>query len=553
MRRILSLAIAALLGAASTVASAEVVSPEVAKRTAENFLSLDSEWRGEGDATIRLVEEGGEPAYYVIEYSEGGWVIVSAQSSSRPVIAYNSTDAYVAPEPMQAVLDASAKRIVEVARLEASVEHEGWSRDACRAKAEGIDIPDIEPLITVNLNQTSPYNSQCPTVDGERCMVGCVAVGMAQAMMVQRYPERPVGRYSYNDANTGSHAIDYDAEKPYDWDAMLASDKTGNYDEVARLLYHCGVSVNMGYGVDGSGTGDTPVPKALVRNFCYDENLIQLVSRPESDDEWLSILLEQMFLGRVIIYFGAGDMGGHCWNLDGWKQSSQMVHVNWGWGGYGNAYFDIGNMRDSYQGMDFPNYNTAILGVGVSTTAPYGITLSTTKFVAGTAAGVALADVKVMCEDPEAVLEFEIKGAKNVLGVHGASPYSVVDGKIVSNKTVENSNSFKYMLMKVTNTHSGESFEKEFTIQITQGDGAVDAVMSDAMRVYPSVAHSYITVEAPVAGGEYAIYSVSGAQVAEGQIAGYKADVEVSSLAAGTYILRYTHNEGVGVKTFIKK
>ncbi|MBR6750545.1 MAG: T9SS type A sorting domain-containing protein [Bacteroidaceae bacterium] len=33
----------------------------------------------------------------------------------------------------------------------------------------------------------------------------------------------------------------------------------------------------------------------------------------------------------------------------------------------------------------------------------------------------------------------------------------------------------------------------------------------------------------------------------------YKTEIGVSSLTAGTYILRYVHNNGVGVKTFIKK
>ncbi len=530
---------------------AEVITPEVAKITADNFISLDESWRGCDDAQITLVECAGVPAYYVVEYNKGGWVLISAQSSSTPIIGYNTTDFYAVPEPMQAVLNANAQRIVDNARLYAELEHKGWANARQRKPAaDPLTVPDIEPLIKVDLNQTYPYNKYCPQVGGETCMVGCVAVAMAQAMMVQCYPERPVGKYTYSDPGSGTHTIDYDAEKPYDWDAMLRSDETDNYDEVARLLYHCGVSVNMEYGVEGSGTPETPVPKALVRNFCYDEEFIEMVYKPQDGNGWLELMLDDLFLGRVVIYFGGGDMGGHCWNLDGWKQSTQKVHVNWGWGGYGNGYFDIEAMRDQYQGMEFPEYNLAILGVGTPTTAPYGIKLSTTSFAKGTPAGTALADVVVACEDAEAQLSFETFGPNNVAGKPTTSPYVVEDGKLKTTQEVADSNKFKYLKIKVTNTATGEFFEKEFSINITSG---VSSVMSDAVRVYPSVVESSLTIEAPIAGGDYTIYSVSGVQVAAGQMTGYEMQIDLSSLSAGTYILRYTHNQGVGVKTFIKK
>ena len=176
--------------------------------------------------------------------------------------------------------------------------------------------------------------------------------------------------------------------------------------------------------------------------------------------------------------------------------------------------------------------------------------MSTTSFAKGTPAGTALADVVVACEDAEAQLSFETFGPNNVAGKPTTSPYVVEDGKLKTTQEVADSNKFKYLKIKVTNTSTGEFFEKEFSINITSG---VSSVMSDAMRVYPSVVENYITVEVPVQGGDYAIYSVSGVQVAAGEMAGYTTQLDLSSLAAGTYILRYTHSEGVGVKTFIKK
>ncbi|MBR5844162.1 MAG: C10 family peptidase [Bacteroidaceae bacterium] len=556
MKKIFTLFAAAVVSVMCMNLSAAVVTTEMAKQTADNFLALDNEWHGADDAQVRLVEHDGVPAYYVVEYNNGGWAVVSAQTSSQPVIGYNTTGEFAAPGAMGELLNFNAKVITARALQGETVEHADWKRVMQRKPAADPEsTPDIAPMITVNLNQNSPYNKYCPKIDGKNALVGCVAVSMTQAMMVQRYPERSVGKnsYKYQDMKP---SIVYDDEAPYDWDAMYACDQTGNYDEVARLLYHAGVSINMMYSLTFSGAYIEDAAKALVRHFQYDKQRVHAVARASFDDAtWYDKILTDLLNRRVVMYMGAADKegnGGHCWNLDGWKNSTQMVHCNWGWGGYGDGYFSLENMTDTYQGISFLFHHGAVFGIGKPSTAPYGITLSSTEFVLGTEAGVALADVEVACEDAEADFAFELLGPVNVTGKNTASPYEVVDGKLVSTKTIEDKNSFKYLLMKVTNNNTGESYQKEFTISIV-ADDAVESVMSDAMRVYPSVAADVVTIEVPAVGGSYAIYSVAGVQVQAGALNNYKNEVNVSSLVAGTYILQYVHNDGVGVKTFIKK
>ena len=141
--------------------SAEVISTECAQETANTFMTLDNEWHGENDATIRLVEHNDTPAYYVIEYSAGGWAIVSAQSTSNPIIGYNTKGEYAAPEPMKQLLDINAQAIVARAQEKTTVEHKEWKRIRER-KAPQEDInttPDVAPLIKINLDQSAPFNS----------------------------------------------------------------------------------------------------------------------------------------------------------------------------------------------------------------------------------------------------------------------------------------------------------------------------------------------------------------------------------------------------------
>ena len=265
-----------ILSILSLCVQAEVISQEVAKQTAENLLSLDESWHGVNDATIRLVEFDGEPAYYVIEYAQGGWAIVSAQSSATPLIGYNTTGRYVAPEPMQEMLDVSANYIVGMARMDGSVRHKGWQLAMQRKPAaDPSTTPSIEPLIPTNLNQGYPYNKYCPTIDGQNAVVGCVAVAITQAMMVQRYPDQGQGKFTYTDSEggTGTHTVDFENQY-YDWDAIINCDQTKDYDAVARILYQVGVSVKMRYGLS-SYAAIVDAHEALYRNFRYDKDKLR--------------------------------------------------------------------------------------------------------------------------------------------------------------------------------------------------------------------------------------------------------------------------------------
>ena len=82
MKKIFTLLAAAVVSVMCMNLSAAVVTTEMAKQTADNFLALDNEWHGADDAQVRLVEHDGVPAYYVVEYNNGGWAVVSAQTTS---------------------------------------------------------------------------------------------------------------------------------------------------------------------------------------------------------------------------------------------------------------------------------------------------------------------------------------------------------------------------------------------------------------------------------------------------------------------------------------
>lgn len=91
----------------------------------------------------------------------------------------------------------------------------------------------------------------------------------------------------------------------YDWDNMLPfySSAEGSYTEaqanaVAKLMFHCGAAVKMGYG-EMSGANLTPAP--LAKYFGYDADMMLDLSRSlYSLAEWTQILDNELAAGRPV-------------------------------------------------------------------------------------------------------------------------------------------------------------------------------------------------------------------------------------------------------------
>ena len=131
----------------------------------------------------------------------------------------------------------------------------------------------------------------------------------------------------------------------YDWDNMLPfySTAEGSYTKdqanaVAKLMFHCGAAVKMGYG-EMSGANLTPAP--LAKYFGYDADMMLDLSRSlYSLTEWTQILDNELAAGRPVFYSGSSTSGGHQFICDG-SDGQGLYHINWGWGGYQDGYFDI--------------------------------------------------------------------------------------------------------------------------------------------------------------------------------------------------------------------
>ena len=290
------------------------------------------------------------PAVYVFNaIGEQGFVLVSAKDNARAVLGYSDEghiDAQNIPANMRAWLQMYADELARAAKAPAAA-------DAQRTVEY---YPVVEPLIgNVAWNQDAPYNNHCP-IDpntNQRSVTGCMATAVAQVMYHHKYPKKGTGTYSYW-CGWENLSVDF-SKATYDWDHMLPSYKNGytqqESDAVAKLMYHVGVACNMWYGSSASGAGMGTGMQALVRHFDYDA-AIRVLMKDYMDEEAVmdEIVVELQGSRPVFIEALTKNDEGHAFVCDG-IQADGYIHINWGWGGYGNGYFALSAMNPTNQGI----------------------------------------------------------------------------------------------------------------------------------------------------------------------------------------------------------
>ncbi len=212
----------------------------------------------------------------------------------------------------------------------------------------------------------------CPEdFDGpcERTYAGCVATAMAQVMFYYKYPLQGTGSHSYNDYPYGYQSANF-GNTTYSWNSMENQIMGYNNPAIAELLYHCGVSVNMNYGPDGSSASSSYVVSALINYFNYSPS-IDLVHRDSyTDSEWKNILIENLD-NKIPLYYDGYDEDqwvGHAFVCDGY-QNEDYFHFNWGWSGYYNGYFYLDNLNVG--GSNFSSWQGAIIYIYPATYKNY--------------------------------------------------------------------------------------------------------------------------------------------------------------------------------------
>lgn len=325
---------------------------EIALRQAAQLgISMDETSSAKAKSKRVKSVSGEVPAYYVFPNGEGkGFTVVSGDDRLPEVVGYSDKGTYDEenlPSNYVGFMKAYEEMVGQLdngdSRASASI------AEAKALRSSGYQQPTVAPLLgSIQWNQMIPYNKMCPMYNStDRSVTGCVATAMAQVMMYYQYPETLQTDIPAYVSHTKHLSIpQINQGETYDWANMLpqyASYEPLNYTDaqataVAKLMYHCGVACEMDYG---PSSGANVTPAILSTYFGYDSDLMQDLNRDAFTlAEWSQIMDKELSVKRPILYSGRSSDGGHEFICDG-TDGNGLYHINWGWGGYQDGYFDV--------------------------------------------------------------------------------------------------------------------------------------------------------------------------------------------------------------------
>ena len=322
-----------------------------------------------------------ETAYHVFNVGQNeGFVIIGANDGEVLGYATEGTfDASNLPEQLQALLGVYSQVL-------SSPAYTYYNNKAPR-KASVMSKRNIQPLVQTKWSQNKYYNNDCPTISGTKCPTGCVATAVAQVMYFNQWPTgwtKQIPAYTYTPYNSSGEALPQQTNKAkvptqFQWDKMLLTYKDGGstsaQDAVAELMAYVGASVKMVYNPGGSGAEISIIPEALNTYFDYDGGVKQVYRDDFSRDEWDDLLYSELANNRAIVYGGTSlsnitGLYGHCFVCDGYDADENMFHINWGWEGKSDGYFnlDVLSPRDKGTGSGssedgYSMVQTAVIGI----------------------------------------------------------------------------------------------------------------------------------------------------------------------------------------------
>ena len=331
---------------------------------------------------VNVAAQYGYSEFFIFNNTAGkGYVIMAADDCVTPILGYsyeNNFDEGPLPPNFKAWLDGYAAQIAEATEMKALASEEIRVEWECLRLGKSLPIKSdkaVAPLVQTKWNQRPYYNDQCPYDynSNTRTVTGCVATAMAQVMKYWNYPAHGLGSHSYvpsSHPEYGTLYVDFSTAN-YQWSEMPNIVSSAN-NAVATLMYHCGVSVDMMYGIPGApdygsaayiidyGGNRACAEKALKTYFDYKSSLHGVKKNDYSDAQWIELIKNELDNARPMIYGGFSTSGGHAFVCDGYN-ANNYFHFNWGWGGSYNDYFYINNLNPS--SYNYSQNQQALIGI----------------------------------------------------------------------------------------------------------------------------------------------------------------------------------------------
>ena len=325
-------------------------------------IRTDAQMRSAASLVLKSKRSLEQVAYYpgmaLYRQAGGGFAIVSSDASKPAILAYSTSGTLSMSDGNPGFnwwLNATRKVMLQNQPRRATT-----SPDPNRFPAS------VQPLLTTTWRQREPFKFMCLfdeyvsdfslygtySPDSGHYAVGCGPLAMAQYMYYYKFPKHGTGEESvtvkYDQGDVILH-VDF-GQATYDWDNMI-NDYQGEYTReqgqaVAQLCYHCGVAAQTTWNALGGGTTDARLVDAFIKHFNYNDTAHYIPRSRYDEPTWMEMIYAMLSSGNPILYSAKdiniveGIIAGHNFIIDGYDENG-LVHVNWGWYGVENGYFDI--------------------------------------------------------------------------------------------------------------------------------------------------------------------------------------------------------------------
>jgi hypothetical protein len=354
-----------MLAVLSATSFAQSISLQQAQQRAEKFLKKEAHPQplpqGKGVATAHKTPSlegraGGEAPYYIFNADDGqGFVIVSGDERARDILGYSTSGSLTAetmPCGLEMLLEMYREEIEGLPPLTSSLNDEvqAYGNETARKKVMAARR-DVSPLVTCQWGQSSPYNLECPRSGGSRCITGCSATAMSQILYywgkTRGYNIKATRIPAYT-TRTLKLSLDELPATTFDWESMANTCNTGASGQAAsKLCRYVGQGLEMDYGVNGSEAWGTDMAN-VYRDYFGIDNHVRLAFRQDYNyDDWDEMIYNELAEGRPVNFGGSyinssgTSWSGHGFVCDGYQESTGKYHINFGWNGQSNGYYEL--------------------------------------------------------------------------------------------------------------------------------------------------------------------------------------------------------------------
>ncbi len=376
-----------------TIVNAKPVNQKTALAVANNFFRIEVKKSSDNVVLNYLAINSKLKINTVllhVYYGDKGFIIISGDDNTYPVLAYSDNEVFSVSNDNESYnwwMNKVTEAIEEASASKAEVSSEirnAWDLYTSENKSGGSssNTKSVSPLVNTTWDQGQNYNASCPTHQmgpGGRCYAGCVATAMAQIMKRYNYPTKGQGSHSYSHPSYGTITANFDTI--YDWQYMTPPSiaNSTHPDAIARLIYACGISVDMYYTPSGSSAIMSDALNALYYDFKYRKYIKYIAHSAYTDEQWRTYLMDNLDMGYPVLYGGQDPTaGGHAWVCDGYT-GNNYFHFNWGWSGYHNGYYYLNNLNSG--NGNFTSGQDAIINI-VADTSIYPLCIPNKHYAA---------------------------------------------------------------------------------------------------------------------------------------------------------------------------